>query len=56
METVTASKHLLFMLNQIFELEQKVAKLQESNSLQRNIDRLKNYFEVEINEKCYSFE
>jgi len=50
MDTVTVPKHYLFMLNQIFELEQKVAKLQESNSLQRNIDRLKNYFEIEIAE------
>jgi hypothetical protein len=48
MDTVTVPKHHLFMLNQIFEIEQKVAKLQESNSLQRNIDRLKNYYEVEI--------
>jgi hypothetical protein len=35
------------MLNQLFEMEQKVAKIQEQNSLQRNIDRLKGFFETE---------
>ena len=34
-----------FVLNQLFEIEQKVMKLEEQNSLSRNIDRLKNYFE-----------
>ena len=32
-------KHYLFMLNQIFEIEQKASKIQEQNSIQRNIDR-----------------
>ena len=40
-------KHYLFMLNQLFELEQKVGKLLEQNSIQRNIDKMKNYFEAE---------
>ncbi|MCK9404100.1 MAG: hypothetical protein M0Q26_11945 [Chitinophagaceae bacterium] len=40
-------KHFLFMLNQLFEMEQKVAKVQEQNSIQRNIDRLKGFFETE---------
>jgi hypothetical protein len=35
----------LFLLNQLFEIEQKVIKLEEQNSISRNIDRLKNYFE-----------
>lgn len=39
--------HYLFMLNQLFEIEQKVVKMQEQNSIQRNIDRLKGFFETE---------
>ncbi len=40
-------KPYLFLLNQIFELEQKVLKLIEQNSIQRNIEKMKNYFETE---------
>ena len=48
METrITISKQYLFILNQLFELEQKTVKIKEQNSLQRNIDKLKNYFETE---------
>jgi hypothetical protein len=39
-------KPYLFMLNQLFEIEQKLDKLQEENSIRRNINRLKNYFET----------
>lgn len=45
--TIKIPKPYLFMLNQLFELEQKVAKIQEQNSIQRNIDKMKNYFETE---------
>lgn len=45
--TLKIPRQYLFMLNQLFELEQKVEKLQETNSLRRNIDKLKNYFETE---------
>ncbi len=45
--TIKIPKHYLFMLNQIFEMEQKTAKIQEQNSIQRNIDRLKGFFETE---------
>lgn len=31
----------LHVLNQIFEIEQKLGKIQEPNSIQRNIDKLK---------------
>lgn len=37
----------LTILNQIFEIEKKMKKVQEQNSIQRNIDRLKNFFESE---------
>ncbi|NCC55958.1 MAG: hypothetical protein EOM11_10875, partial [Erysipelotrichia bacterium] len=48
METrIKIPKPYLFMLNQIFELEQKVSKLNEQNSIQRNIDKMKNIFETE---------
>jgi len=45
--TVKIPKPYLFIINQLFELEQKVGKLQEQNSIQRNIDKMKNYFETE---------
>ena len=44
---VSAPKQFLFLLNQLFEIEQKVGKLNEQHSIQRNIDRIKNYFETE---------
>lgn len=47
MQSIKVPKPYLFMLNQLFELEQKIGKIQESNSLQRNIDRLKDFFETE---------
>ena len=45
--TIKIPKHYLFMLNQLFEIEQKVAKIHEVNSVQRNIDRFKGFFETE---------
>ena len=45
--TIKIPKAYLFILNQLFEIEQKSAKLQDQNSIQRNIDKLKNYFETE---------
>ena len=42
---IKIAPHLLFTLNQLFEIEQKIGKIQETNSVQRNIDRLKGYFE-----------
>lgn len=39
---------LLFILNQLFEIEKKAKKLQEPNSIQRNIDKLKEHFEKNI--------
>ena len=40
-------KNYLTILNQIFEIENKLKKVQEQNSIQRNIDRLKDLFETE---------
>ena len=37
-------KEFLFVINQIFEMENKVSKLTENNSLQRNLDKIKNLF------------
>lgn len=47
LQYIKIPKHFLFILNQLFEIEQKVGKIQEPNSVQRNIDRLKNFFETE---------
>ena len=37
-----------FLVNQLFEIEKKVNDIQESNSIQRNIDRIKSFFETEL--------
>ena len=47
MEELKIPKQYLFILNQVFEIEQKINKIQEQNSVQRNIGRLKNFFETE---------
>lgn len=46
-QTIKVPKQYLFMLNQLFEIEQKIGKIQEPNSVQRNIDRLKEFFKTE---------
>src|SRR3989339_867576 len=43
-QQINIPKIFLFILNQLFEIEQKVAKLSEPNSIQRNIDKLKELF------------
>jgi hypothetical protein len=40
-------KKYLLILNQIFEIEEKLKKSQEQYSIQRNIDRLKDFFVTE---------
>jgi hypothetical protein len=45
--SIKIPKPYLFIINQLFEIEQKAAKLQEQNSIQRNIGKLKYYFETE---------
>ena len=42
--TLKYPKNYLTILNQIFEIENKLQKVQEQNSIQRNIDRLKDFF------------
>jgi hypothetical protein len=39
---------ILDIINQIFEIERKAEKLQESHSIQRNIDKLKDILEHQI--------
>lgn len=43
-------KEQIFILNQIFEIESKVNKLNESNSINRNIRKLKNFYENDFHE------
>lgn len=43
-----SEKIILNILNQIFEIEKKVSKLQEGNSINRNTNRLKEIFELEL--------
>lgn len=44
----TQTKVFLDMLNQIFEIEKKVEQLSESNSIHRNLNRLKSTFESQL--------
>ena len=43
-------KKYTFILNQLFEIEKKANKLNEKNSICRNIDKLKDFFENEFSE------
>lgn len=38
-------KEFLFVMNQVFEMENKVSKINEANSIQRNLDKIKSQFE-----------
>ena len=38
-------KNYLTILNQVFEIEKKLTKLKKSNSIQRNVDRVKDVFQ-----------
>jgi len=39
-------KPIIFILNQIFEIEKKLVKIKEKNSIMRNVEKLKEYFET----------
>jgi len=41
----TVIKNQIFILNQIFEIENKLSKLDISHSINRNIDKLKSFYE-----------
>ena len=43
-------KNHIFILNQIFEIENKLSKISENNSINRNIDKLKNFYESELDD------
>lgn len=47
MESIKIPKYLPFVLNQLFEIENKLKNIKEANSIQRNIDKMKSYFETE---------
>jgi len=49
-ELIKIPKSVLFVLNQVFEIENKLQSISESNSIQRNIDKIKDYFEYEAME------
>ena len=44
-----------FLINQIFEIENKVRDIKETNSIQRNVDRLKTFFESEFSKDGSGF-
>ena len=46
-ENIKYLKSHLVTLNQMFEIENKLKGISEPNSIQRNIDRLKYFFETE---------
>ena len=43
-----SQKIFLDLLNQIFEIEKKLVRIQESNSISRNVNKLKELFETEL--------
>jgi hypothetical protein len=43
-------KPTIFVLNQIFEIEKKVKKLEEKNSINRNIKKIKDFFINDMSE------
>ncbi|MBS1776143.1 MAG: hypothetical protein JSS64_07665 [Bacteroidetes bacterium] len=47
MDTIKIPKHFPVVLNQVFEIENKLKSISENNSIQRNLDRIKDYFENE---------
>ncbi len=44
----------IFLINQIFEIEQKTQRLDAPNSIHRNLDRLKAFFEQELQDEGLS--
>jgi len=42
------TKEHLFILNQVFEIEQKIGKLKECGSVRRNIDKIKEVFSLHL--------
>jgi hypothetical protein len=47
-DQIKVPKVYLDMINQIFEMEKKISLLNEPNSLQRNINKLKELFENDL--------
>ena len=47
-EQVKVPQAYLDIINQIFEIEKKIAVLQENNSIQRNINKLKDILENDL--------
>lgn len=47
-EQIRVPKLYLDLVNQIFEIEKKAAQIQESNSIQRNVNKLKEILENDI--------
>ena len=45
--TIKYPKNYVTILNQVFEIENKLNRIQEQNSIQRNLDRLKDLFAKE---------
>jgi TolA-binding protein len=47
-EQIKVPKYFLDLINQIFEIEKKLSNIQETNSIQRNLNKLKDLLENEI--------
>ena len=45
---IKTSKVILNILNQVFEIENKLTKISEPHTIQRNIDKIKYYFETRL--------
>ena len=42
---ISIQKNYLFLINQVFEIEQKTLKIKEQNSILRNVNKVKELFE-----------
>ncbi|MBO9204207.1 MULTISPECIES: hypothetical protein [Niastella] len=47
-EQIKAPKFFLDIVNQVFEIEKKIAQIQEPHSIQRNINKLKEILENDL--------
>jgi hypothetical protein len=47
-EQIKVAQKYLDLINQVFEIEKKVAQLQEQNSISRNINKIKEMIETEF--------
>jgi hypothetical protein len=53
-EHIRVPQKYLDVINQVFEIEKKLAQIQENNSISRNINKIKEMFETEFLKDTFS--